>query len=61
VEIDCRDLQYLSSAGLRVLMIIQKDLGKDAMVLLHVPDEIREILSVTGTKIPFRSDPERSW
>ena len=48
VEIDCKDLQYVSSAGLRVLVMIKKDLGKGALVLLNVSDEIREILSVTG-------------
>ena len=51
VEIDCKDLQYISSAGLRVLMMMKKDLGKDAMVLLNVSDEVREILSVTGFEV----------
>ena len=54
VEIDCKDLQYISSAGLRVLMMMKKDLGKDAMVLLNVSDEVREILSATGFEDYFQ-------
>ena len=54
VEIDCKDLQYVSSAGLRVLEMIKKELGKGSMALMNVSDEVREILSVTGFEDSFQ-------
>ena len=44
VEIDCADLQYISSAGLRVLIIIRKDVPDASMVLKGVNSTVEEIL-----------------
>lgn len=49
VEIDCSELQYISSAGLRVLLMICKALDdKGKFMLKHVRNEVREILEMTG-------------
>ena len=46
---DMGNMQYISSAGLRVLLSIQKKLsGKGTFTLINVPDAVREILDVTG-------------
>lgn len=48
-EIDCTQLQYVSSAGLRVLLMMYKSLvDKSRFKLLNVSDEVKEILEVTG-------------
>lgn len=47
--VDMKDLKYLSSAGLRVLLGVQKRIGKDGtFILANVPGSIRELLDVTG-------------
>ena len=45
-EIDCSRLQYISSAGLRVLLILQK--GGAQVRLTGVNDAVWEILETTG-------------
>ena len=45
-EINCARLQYISSAGLRVLMILQK--GGAKVRLTGVNDTVWEILETTG-------------
>ena len=46
--IDFAELQYISSAGLRVLLATQKTMNKQGtMVLKNVSDTIMEILEVT--------------
>lgn len=47
VEVDCGALDYISSAGLRVLLIMQKNCGH-GVTLKRVHDNIREILEQTG-------------
>ena len=47
--LDLADLEYVSSAGLRVLLSAQKTMNtKGSMVLKNVSEEIREIFDVTG-------------
>ncbi|MBQ6504297.1 MAG: STAS domain-containing protein [Flexilinea sp.] len=49
VEIDCSGLQYISSAGLRVLLMIYKSLeDKSRFRMSNVSDDVLEILEVTG-------------
>ena len=49
IEIDCSDLQYVSSAGLRVLLMMYKSLeDKSRFRMIHVNNEVKEILDVTG-------------
>lgn len=45
VTADCEELEYISSAGLRVLLIIEKTLP---MVVTNVSKEINEIFKTTG-------------
>lgn len=48
VVIDCTDLKYISSAGLRVLMIIKKALPENELILHNVNEPIMDILDTTG-------------
>ena len=49
IEIDCADLQYISSAGLRVLLMMYKSLeNKDNFRMTGITDAVREILETTG-------------
>ncbi len=49
LTIDMAALEYLSSAGLRVLLFAQKLMNKQGeMKLIHVNDTIMEIFDVTG-------------
>ena len=46
---DFQKLEYISSAGLRVLLSAQKVMGKQGdMKVTHVSEEIMEIFEVTG-------------
>ncbi len=43
------ELQYISSAGLRVLLSAQKTMNKQgSMVVKNASDEVKEIFDVTG-------------
>ena len=47
--LDLAKLDYISSAGLRVLLGAAQQMdGKGEMVLIHVSEAIREIFDVTG-------------
>ena len=47
--IDCEKLEYISSAGLRVLLSAQKIMNnKGTMVVRKVSEEVMEIFEVTG-------------
>ena len=49
LTIDLEQLEYISSAGLRVLLSAQKIMNKQGeMKLIHVSDVINEIFEVTG-------------
>ena len=49
LTLDFEKVEYISSAGLRVLISAQKVMTKQGeMRLLHVCDEVREIFEVTG-------------
>ena len=46
---DFENLEYISSAGLRVLLTAQKFMSKPgSMKLIHVKDDVNEIFDVTG-------------
>ena len=47
--IDCEKLEYISSAGLRVLLKAHKKMSAlGGMTLLHVNEENMEVFAVTG-------------
>ena len=47
--IDCQELDYMSSAGLRVLLVAQKIMIKQgSMVLKHINETVKEIFDITG-------------
>ena len=49
LTLDCEKLDYISSAGLRVLLSAQKVMNKQGkMVIRNVKPEIMEIFDVTG-------------
>lgn len=49
LTLDLAKLEYISSAGLRVLLAAQKIMSKQgSMKLIHVDEVIREIFDVTG-------------
>lgn len=47
LALDANDLEYISSAGLRVLMKLRKQ-AKRALPVLNVSPEVYEIFEVTG-------------
>ena len=47
--LDFAKLEYLSSAGLRVILAAQKTMNKQgAMVVRHVNETIQEVFEITG-------------
>lgn len=49
LDLEFEKLEYLSSAGLRVLLAAQKVMNKQGtMVIRHVNETIREVFEVTG-------------
>lgn len=49
LTLDMQKLDYLSSAGLRVLLAAQKQMNKQgSMVIRHVNETIMEVFEVTG-------------
>lgn len=49
LTIDFTDLEYISSAGLRVLLSTQKTMSKQGdMTLLHVSEPVMEVFDMTG-------------
>ena len=47
VIIDCEKLEYISSAGLRVLLALNKKVKKN-LCLVNVQELVMEVLEVTG-------------
>ncbi|MGI6617641.1 MAG: STAS domain-containing protein [Saccharofermentanales bacterium] len=47
--LDFAELEYLSSAGLRVLLVTQKKMNdKGSMIVRNVNDSIMEVFEITG-------------
>ena len=47
--LDFADLEYISSAGLRVLLKLQKVMNKKgSMKLIHVGEVVKEVCGITG-------------
>lgn len=47
---DMKDLEYISSAGLRMLLASQKKMTAQggSMVLINVQEQVKEVLEITG-------------
>lgn len=49
LTLDLQNLEYISSAGLRVILLMQKTMDKKGkMKLVHVPQSVLEIFEITG-------------
>ena len=49
IRIDFSEVDYISSAGLRVLLMRQKEMGrKGSMTLFNVSEEVKETLEIVG-------------
>lgn len=49
LTLDLKDLEYISSAGLRVVLQAHKIMTKQGILeLINVPDAIKEIFEMTG-------------
>ena len=49
LTLDMEKLDYISSAGLRVILKTQKALGKKSgLKITHVPEAVREVFDMTG-------------
>lgn len=49
ITLDFADVSYVSSAGLRVLLIARKAIPEDGLLkLINVSPEVKEVLDLTG-------------
>lgn len=50
LELDFKDLDYISSAGLRVVLMLHKTLAakKGTLKILHPKDEVMDVFDMTG-------------
>lgn len=48
IRFDFAGLEYISSAGLRVLMMVYKRLGGKGVYIDNANEEIREVFDITG-------------
>lgn len=48
LTLDFQNTDYITSAGLRVLLIVRKKLPKEKLHILHVNETIAEIFEMTG-------------
>ncbi len=47
--LDCKDLTYVASSGLRTFLMAQKRMNKQGtMTMHHVQDAVMEVLAMTG-------------
>lgn len=49
LTLDLEHLEYISSAGLRVILKVQKALAnKGGLTVTHVPEAVQEVFDITG-------------
>ena len=50
IELDLEKLDYISSAGLRTVLVLHKSMSskKGALVVMHPKDEVMEVFDMTG-------------
>ena len=50
IEFDCTDMEYTSSQGLRMLLMLQKSVlaRKGKMVMKNMKPQVKEVFDITG-------------
>ena len=50
IILDCRELEYISSSGLRILLTLRKETGRKGghLVILGIRESIRQVFLMTG-------------
>lgn len=50
IEIDCTDMEYTSSQGLRMFLMLQKSVlaRKGKMVMRNMKPQVKEVFDITG-------------
>ena len=50
IELDCTDMEYTSSQGLRLFLTLQKTVSgrKGKMVMTHMKPQVKEVFDITG-------------
>ena len=50
IVLDCSDLEYISSSGLRILLGIRKETARKGgkVIIKHIREEIRQVFLMTG-------------
>ncbi len=56
LQVDFKNLEYISSAGLRVLLAVYKQVTKQGgtMKLCNLNDQVMEVFEITGFKKIFK-------
>ena len=50
VELDCQELEYISSSGLRLFLSIRKETAAKGgkVIVEHINDDIKKVFTMTG-------------
>lgn len=50
IVLDCTELEYISSSGLRLFLTLRKEVAKKGgtLTLSHINDDIRSVFTITG-------------
>ena len=50
IEINCNDMEYTSSQGLRIFLLLQKSVSAQggSMVLTQMKPQVKEVFDITG-------------
>lgn len=50
IEIDCTDMDYTSSQGLRMFLMLQKSVSSKggSMVMVNMKPQVKEVFDITG-------------
>ncbi len=53
VTLDCAGLEYLSSAGLRVLLLLAKN-KRNVLTVASLRDNVRDVINIAGFSLIFK-------
>ncbi len=50
IELDCTDMEYTSSQGLRIFLLLQKTVTANGgqLVMTHMKPQVKEVFDITG-------------